>query len=99
MPMAERWNGSLQSTPNPSGAKTTELYGVLCSSSTACIAVGYDQNSSGVYLSLPEIWNGTEWKIQTTAEPTGTINSLLKSVSCTSSTACTAVGWYETAQV
>lgn len=98
MPMAERWNGSewaLQSTPNPSGAKTTELYGVSCSSSTACIAVGYDQNSSGVYLSLPEIWNGTEWKIQTTSEPTGTINSLLKSVSCTSSTACTAVGWYE----
>jgi hypothetical protein len=98
MPMAERWNGAewaLQTTPNPPGSKTTELYGVSCSSATACIAVGYDQNASGVYLSLPEIWNGTEWKIQTTPEPSGTLNSLLKAVSCTSSTACTAVGWYE----
>jgi hypothetical protein len=98
MPMAERWNGSewaLQSTPNPSGSKTTELYGVSCSSATACMAVGYDETSAGVYLSLTETWNGTEWKIQSTAEPTGTLNSLLKGVSCTSSTACTAVGWYE----
>jgi hypothetical protein len=98
MPMAERWNGSewaLQSTPNPSGAKTTELLGVSCTSATSCVAVGYYESSGGVYFSLTEIWNGTEWKIQATAEPSGTLNSLLKAVSCTSSTACTATGWYE----
>ncbi len=98
MPLAERWNGaewSLQSAPDPTGAKTAALDGVSCTSPAACMAVGYYQNSSGVYLALSENWNGTEWKIQSTAEPTGALNSLLSRVSCTSSTACTAVGYYE----
>lgn len=98
MPMAERWNGSewtLESMPNPSGAKTTDLYGVSCSSATACVAVGWDESTAGVYVSVVESWNGAEWQIQSTPEPTGTLNSLLRGVSCTSATACTAVGWYE----
>ena len=97
-PLAERWNGTawaLQAIPVPTGTEQTTFQGVSCASSTMCIAVGYYVSSSGVYFSLTEIWNGTEWKIQSTAEPTGTLNSLLHGVSCTSSTACTAVGWYE----
>lgn len=97
--LAERWSGTewqIETTPDPTEAKKRmTLYAVSCASSTECMAVGYYQNSAGVYLSLAEDWNGTEWKIQSTPEPTGTLNSLLYGVSCTSSMACTAVGWYE----
>jgi hypothetical protein len=96
--LAERWGGkewSLQTMPNPTGAETVYASGVSCTTSTVCMAVGYDSNSAGVYFSFTETWNGTEWKIQSTPEPTGVLNSLLSEVSCTSSTECTAVGWYE----
>ncbi len=97
-PFVESWNGAewqLQSTPIPTGSSRTFLYGVSCMSTTACTTAGYYVNGAGTYLSLAERWNGAEWQIQTTPEPSGTKNSLLSSVSCTSSTACTAVGWYE----
>ncbi len=97
-PFAQQWNGSewsLQSTPNPSGSNLTELDGVSCSSSTACMAVGYYENSSGAYRSLTETWNGAVWAIQSTPEPSGAPNSLLAGVACTASNACTAVGYYE----
>jgi hypothetical protein len=98
VPLAERWNGSewnIQETPDLGEPKEAVLYGAACSSATSCIAVGFNESSSGTYFSLSENWNGTEWKVNTTPEPVGTRNSLLKGVSCTSSTACTAVGWYE----
>jgi DNA-binding beta-propeller fold protein YncE len=98
-PLAESFDGnewSLQSAATPTGAKRTSLYGgVSCASATACTAVGYYESTASVYFALIESWNGTEWKIQSTPEPTGTRDSLLARVSCTSSTACTAVGWYE----
>jgi hypothetical protein len=50
MPLAERWNGtawSLQSMLNPSGARTTRMDGVSCSSATACMAIGYYESSTG----------------------------------------------------
>ena len=98
MPLAERWNGSewaLQAMPNPSGSTKTNLYEVSCASSTSCVAAGYFKNSSGAYLALAEAWNGTEWKIQSTPAPAGALNTVLSSVSCTASTECTAVGYYE----
>ena len=95
--MAERWNGTewaVQSTPNPSGATESYFHGVSCSSSTACTAVGFYKTSSSNWLPLAERWNGTEWSIQSTPLPTGSIETLLEDVSCTSSTACIAVGDY-----
>ncbi len=94
--LAEHWNGTewaVQSTPNPSGATTNVLVGISCSSSTACTAVGDDKNSSGTYVTLAESWNGNEWVLQSTPNPTGATESELSGVSCSSSTACTAVGW------
>ena len=41
--LAERWNGtrwSIQSTPNPTGAKNSGLGGVSCASASACTAMG-----------------------------------------------------------
>jgi streptogramin lyase len=94
---AESWNGtewSLQSPLNPAGAKATSLYGVSCTSSSACAAVGHYTNSSATTVTLAESWNGTAWSIQSTPNPSGATASSLKGVSCASSTACTAVGSY-----
>ncbi len=96
--LSETWNGSewsLRLLPNPAGKEKTALYGVSCASTSSCVAVGYYENNSGVVLSLVESWNGTEWKIQPMAEPPGSESGLLSDVSCTSTKACTAVGWYE----
>lgn len=96
--MAEVWNGAewkLQTTPDVSGAKTTWFESVSCTSTSSCMAVGYYQNTAGTYFALAAHWNGTEWKIQATPEPTGTLDSLLDGASCTSASTCTAVGYYE----
>ena len=95
--LVEFWNGSewkVQSSPNPE-ASFAELDDVSCLSSSECTAVGY-QISSGppeIDHTLALRWNGSEWKIQTTTNPSG--NVILESVSCTSSTFCMAAGFYE----
>jgi hypothetical protein len=66
---------------------------VSCISTNDCIAVGmaawgsYRAPNSGP---VAERWDGTSWSIQTTPSPTA---SGLSGVSCTSTTACTAVGF------
>jgi hypothetical protein len=96
-PLAESWNGSewkLQSPINPTGSTQTSFYGVSCTSSTACTAVGL-YLSSGRQILLAERWNGTEWTVQEPPNPsTGTEPSSLSSVSCVTATDCTAVGSY-----
>jgi hypothetical protein len=97
--LAERWNGStwtIQATPNPSGALSS-LSAVSCTSSTACTAVGnYFVLQYGAPMLLSEFWDGSTWKIQNPVSssdgPFGPGGSL-SAVSCTSATACTAVGW------
>jgi hypothetical protein len=96
--LAERWNGTswtIQSTPNPSGALKVDLSGVSCTSASACIAVGFEQTSSNEFT-VAERWNGTSWTIQSTPNPPGALNVELEGVSCTSASACTAVGSSDT---
>jgi hypothetical protein len=93
---AERWNGEawvVASVAKPAGSTRFELEGVSCTSTTACIAVG-NYNTSSARRTLAESWNGTEWKVQSTPNPEGAAGEFggLKRLSCTSSTACTAVG-------
>jgi hypothetical protein len=93
--LAEHWNGTawaIQKTPNPSGAQQSVLYGVSCTSASACTAAGGYTNSAGTYLTLAEHWNGTAWAIQKTPNPSGAQQSVLYGVSCTSASACTAAG-------
>jgi hypothetical protein len=95
--LAEKWNGTkwvVQHTPNPTGAPNATLTGVSCASATACTAVGYYRSSSGNTLTLAEAWNGTKWVIQHTPNPAGSTNAALAGISCTSASACTAVGHY-----
>ena len=96
--LAEVWGGTswtVQTTPNPEGATDISLYGVSCSSATACTAVGTYRNSSDTQVMLTEVWDGTSWTVQTTPNPSGAISSELEAVSCRSATACTAVGTYD----
>src|SRR5215467_13227659 len=82
---------SIQHTPNPTGASFVPLQAVSCTSATACTAVG-SSSTSTTTVTLAERWNGTKWSIQHTPNPTGASFVPLKAVSCTSATACTAVG-------
>jgi len=97
--LAERWNGtswSLQAPARPAGAVAIEFFGVSCPSVRACTAVGVVARklASGT---LAEAWNGKSWAVQPTPTIKGATASALYSVSCTSPTACTAVGHYSTA--
>lgn len=76
---------------DPSGATSSQLNGVWCTSSTNCEAVGGSDGAA-----LIERWNGTSWATQTAATPpAGTISHALAGVGCSSSSACTAVGSYD----
>ena len=44
------------------------------------------------FITLAMRWNGTDWAIASSPNPTGAMNSLLNGVSCTSTTDCFAVG-------
>jgi hypothetical protein len=99
-PLAERWDGrrwSIQPTvspPAPRGRYTrdAELSGVSCTSRTQCVAVGSYRTGSVTGAPLVEAWNGARWSLQTIPSPPGAFAIGLTAVSCTSSTACTAVG-------
>ena len=98
-PLAERWNGSswtIQAAATPSGGTQSYFNGVSCASSSACAAVGQYRNSAGKEVTLAERWNGTGWAVQSTPNPNGAQDDFLSEVSCTASTACTAVGSYNT---
>ena len=98
--LAERWNGAswtVQSTPNPTGSQYAVFQGVSCSSATSCMAVGrFFDTPNSKYSTLAEQWNGSNWAIKTPQSVPGQTFSTLDGVSCTSSTACAAVGGYST---
>jgi PKD repeat protein len=97
--LAERWNGSkwtIQPTRNPTGTEASNyLSGVSCTSPTVCMAVGTHVSahlSSFLEATLAERWDGSEWSVMPTPEPSPSKGSNLFGVSCISTSACTAVG-------
>jgi hypothetical protein len=90
--LAERWDGTswtVQPTAAVSGA-SINLASVSCPSPSACVAVG---TGAGFGPPLAEHWDGTTWTTKPTVDPRPTeSDSLFSGVSCTSATACTAVG-------
>ena len=94
--LAEAWDGTnwtIQAIPNPGGALENFLFGVACSSATACTAVGaYAANIGNGELTLAERWNGSRWAVQTTPNPAGGHIVTLEAVSCPLTYACVAVG-------
>jgi hypothetical protein len=94
--LAEGWNGTawkVQSTPDPAGGSDDTLSGVSCGAAGACLAVGGYYSGDGD-SPLAETWNGTTWALQSVPLPTGALAGYLTGVSCTSASACTAVGYY-----
>ncbi len=78
-------------TPN-TGAIEYVLYDVSCTSWTQCIAVGAAENSSHVYGTLIEEWNGAKWSLMTSPDE-GSGDNYLNAVSCSDATDCVAVGF------
>ena len=96
--LAERSNGTswqVHSTPMPAGVRDSELDGVSCVGASVCSAVGNYATLAGEFA-LAERWSGTSWKLQSTPVPAGAKDVELNGVSCTSASACTAVGDYYT---
>jgi hypothetical protein len=95
--LIETWNGrswTLAASPNPVGSQQSFLQGVSCLSSTWCTAVGdYDNGTN--YLSLVESWNGTSWNITASPNAAGGQFDYLNSISCVSTTWCSAAGYYD----
>jgi hypothetical protein len=99
-PYAMRWNGTSWSTstmPTPSGAVETSPQKVSCPNSSFCFAVGSYREKTGPNKTLTEKWNGSSWSVTASPNPAESKGSTLAGISCTSSTACTAVGRYNTA--
>jgi hypothetical protein len=97
--LAESWNGTawqLQQAASPPGAAANYLSAVSCVSTAFCEAVGSRPDSSGATtIALAEVWNGTTWQIQKTANPAQANNGFrmnLTGVSCVSPGFCEAVG-------
>jgi hypothetical protein len=86
--LAEKWDGETwTAAPSPSPPDGGWLADVSCPSSATCTAVGGENSGP-----LAEVQNGTKWTITPTAQPGGVLYPSLKGVSCTSPTACIAVG-------
>jgi hypothetical protein len=97
LPFIEHYNGtsfSLQSLTLPNTTVGAKLIGVSCASASACKAVGYIEVTGQPRKTLVATWNGTAWATETSANPSGANLAQLHGVSCTSSSACTAVGQY-----
>ncbi len=83
---------SVTPVPSVQGATDTYLNGVSCVSSSHCVAVGYDDNGS-TYETLIESWDGAQWSVVPSPNPSAGYNYLY-GVTCTSSSYCIAVGAY-----
>ena len=103
-PLAERWNGrtwTIQKTATlPRDIYSSQLDAISCPSNSGCTAIGFSQrlcpptaSSCATEPPLAEHWNGVGWKIERipTPGPAGSYN-VFSAVSCTSPTACIAVG-------
>ena len=92
--LVEHWNGtswSVVASPN-ADLKSDFLYGVSCSSSASCLAVGFTGAGFATRATI-ESWNGTKWSVVSTPQETPS-NSTLAAVACASATMCFGVGQY-----
>jgi len=91
--VVETWNGRFWTVGTTPNASNSNLSGVSCNGAKVCTAVG-DVAKGGSLKTLAERWNGTSWTVQPTPNPAGAVHSFLISVSCPSTKACIAVGFF-----
>jgi RHS repeat-associated protein len=104
-PLMARYEGGStwsfdKSVPAEISGNRIRLQDVDCLSAQNCVAVGYTDNytGSGPYLPVVVRWNEatSSWKAESLPLSAGATIGRLLGVSCTSATACTAVGHFET---
>ena len=78
--------------PLPAGVSEAWLTDISCTSSSSCTAVGYYPPEAGQLRTYIVRWNGSSWSLQSSPNVVGASSNFLHGVSCTSATACTAVG-------
>ena len=97
-PMAQIWNGSnwtIQVVPSSSLTENSFLEGVSCASTSWCVAVGAETiNNQAAHQTMIQVWDGSNWSIQTSPNSSLTEDNYLWSVSCVSVSSCVAVGVY-----
>jgi hypothetical protein len=92
--LVERWDGrrwSIERSPNPLGY--AELEGVSCPSRMTCTAVGIAWRPDYSRTTIAERWNAGAWMTVPLPGLGPGSDAGLDGVSCTSASACTAVGW------
>jgi len=82
-----RWN--LEHVPSPTGAAQSQLNGVACPATSACVAVGTVGPTRGVLSTEALSWNGRTWHLQQIPTLPG---AGLNGMTCVSGTDCVAVG-------
>jgi hypothetical protein len=92
--LVEYWNGATwatQALPVLGGLRNSKFSGVSCVSPSYCAAVGSATNQAKREVSLAELWDGREWKVQSIP---GLANRqlALSAVSCRMAGECVAVG-------
>ena len=93
--LIESWDGSVWtavSSPNTSASQSNVLNSVTCTSSTACLAVGYYRSGTNVAQTLIEQWDGHTWIIVASTNGNTTQDNILDKVACASASECWAVG-------
>ena len=91
-PLAEVWNGTqwtIRRAAVPPGSSSF-LTSVSCPAAGDCVAVGTNNSDTSAGVPVAEVWNGTQWALQSIPAPPG--SSSLSGVSCAAPDACTAVG-------
>ena len=94
--LAEAWDGTswrALRTPNPSPAEASVFSSVSCTHASSCMAVGGStvRQGAGPLPSFAEAWNGSRWRVLTTANPRSG-QRRLTGVSCAQASRCIAVG-------
>ena len=92
--LIQRWNGTkwvAQLSPTPSGARSSSLSAVKCSSSAFCIAVG-QYNTTTTTRTLALRWSAGRWSLLPTPNLSSAAVNVLSGLACTSTTNCFAVG-------
>ena len=96
--LIQHWDGDgWGDVPTPEG-EAMEFKQVSCASPAWCVAIGthYDETAEEVTGGIIEQWDGESWQVAPFPLPAGSARAYLGDVSCTSSTACLAVGEYRT---
>jgi len=92
--LIEHWNGSAWSviaSPNFLGSQFNSLMDLTCNSTTDCWAVG-NYSTPTPDQTLIEHWDGNAWSIVASPNTSTSLDNVFLSVSCVSTSDCTAVG-------